>query len=69
MSGQNYPGNWDEIREQVRDKHLDRCVNCHRPMSSLEIHHIVPINHGGVIASRTSFHSVRTVIKPRMVRR
>lgn len=47
MSGENYPKNWDEIREDVRQKHNYRCACCHRTETPLEIHHIVPVRLGG----------------------
>lgn len=47
MTKKRYPANWDELRREVLDRHLNRCVNCHRPDSSLQIHHIVPVENGG----------------------
>lgn len=47
MAGKNYPGNWDEIREQVTALHHNKCGNCHRSSVPLEVHHVVPISQGG----------------------
>lgn len=49
MSGVNYPGNWDEVRSEVLEKHLHRCVNCHEVggQDTLEVHHIVPVGQAG----------------------
>jgi hypothetical protein len=47
MNKKNYPSNWEELRQQVLDQHLNRCVNCQRPDSPLQIHHIVPVSYGG----------------------
>lgn len=49
MVGHNYPENWDEIRREVLEQHMHRCVNCHRvgDLDTLEVHHIVPVGAGG----------------------
>lgn len=47
MVGCNYPANWDDLRKQVLERHLNRCVNCHRADSSLHIHHVVPVEQAG----------------------
>lgn len=43
----NYPAGWDDLRAQVLDRHMHRCVNCHRIKQGLEIHHIVPVTQAG----------------------
>lgn len=49
MPGQNYPANWAELRRQVCQQHLNRCVNCHQVAGPdrLEVHHIVPVGQAG----------------------
>lgn len=47
MAGENYPSDWDKLRRDVLERHLNRCVNCQRADGPLEIHHIVPVSQGG----------------------
>jgi hypothetical protein len=47
MVGQNYPADWDHVRQQVLELHQRRCGNCHRSDVPLEVHHIVPVGQGG----------------------
>lgn len=49
MAQRNYPVNWDDLRRQVLDRHLHRCVNCHTigGDNCLEVHHIVPVGQAG----------------------
>lgn len=48
MVGVNYPRNWDEIRRDVIEQHLNRCANCHQVGGDdLEVHHIVPVGQAG----------------------
>lgn len=47
MTGENYPEDWETIRQQVLEQHLNWCVNCQRTDPSLQIHHIVPVEQGG----------------------
>jgi hypothetical protein len=47
MASENYPADWDDRRQQVLDQHMNRCVNCRRADSSLQIHHVVPVQQGG----------------------
>lgn len=43
----NYPADWQQRRQRVLERHLNRCVNCHRLDSNLEVHHIVPVGQAG----------------------
>lgn len=47
MAGKNYPANWDEIREDVLEGYQNRCANCRRLGTPLEVHHVVPVGQGG----------------------
>jgi 5-methylcytosine-specific restriction endonuclease McrA len=49
MVRENYPANWDELRRDVLERHLHRCVNCHTigGPEDLNIHHIVPVGQAG----------------------
>lgn len=44
-----YQQDWDAVREAVRVRDRDRCVNCRASGSSitLDVHHIVPRGQGG----------------------
>lgn len=43
----SYPASWSDLRAQVLERHMHRCVNCHRIEQGLEIHHIVPVAQAG----------------------
>jgi hypothetical protein len=43
----NYPAEWNDLRKQVLEQHMNRCVNCRQVKQGLEIHHIVPVRQAG----------------------
>lgn len=45
--GPNYPDDWEERRQEILSRQLNRCGNCVRSNVSLQVHHIVPVGQAG----------------------
>jgi ribosomal protein S27AE len=43
----NYPSNWEDIKNVLFERYNNACANCGRSSTPLEAHHIVPVSAGG----------------------